>query len=196
MRAQPEAHISPEEYLAREAVAEHKSEYYRGRIYAMAGGTGTHATLSANVMVALHNALRPRNCRVYSSDMQVHIPRTGLYTYPDASVVCGVSEYQDEKQRQLLNPLCLAEVLSPSTESYDRARKFFFYQTIPSFREYLLVASDRCQVEGFYKDDAGRWVLENADYDVGTIRLHHLDLTLALDDLYHGTDLPGLTPLR
>jgi Uma2 family endonuclease len=195
MSAQPEAHISVEEYLAKEDVAEERHEYHRGRIYAMAGGSADHALISMNAGASLHNALRPRGCRVYSSDMQVHIPAHGFYTYPDVSVVCGPPEFATANRRHLLNPTCLVEVLSPSTESYDRARKFFFYQTIPTLRDYLLISSERRQVEAFFEQD-GRWVLENADYDAGTIHIHHLDLTLALDDLYHGTDLPGLTPLR
>ena len=120
MAVQTKPFITPEEYLERERQAEYKSEYYNGEIFAMSGASRNHALLTSNVIAALHNALRGTDCLVYSSDLRIHIPASGLYTYPDVSVVCSQDELLDEQHDTLLNPVLIVEVLSPSTERYDR----------------------------------------------------------------------------
>jgi Uma2 family endonuclease len=193
MSAQAQPYIAPEVYLERERAAAYKSEYYGGEVFAMSGGTGNHSLLSTNTTSVLHAALKGTGCRVFNSDLRVYIPANGLFTYPDASVVCGDIAYLDERADNLLNPVLLVEVLSPSTESYDRGTKFALYRSIPSLEEYMLVSQDQRRVEVFRKDTTGRWVL----YDVEeTVELASVGCTLLVDDLYAGVDLPEHPPLR
>jgi Uma2 family endonuclease len=170
------------EYLERERTAETKSEFFDGEIFAMAGANETHNLIASNVLFSLRLGLRGRRCRVYSSDMRVRTP-SGLYTYPDVTVVCGKPELEGGPQDVLLNPLILFEVLSPSTETYDRGRKFQNYQTIPSLKEYVLVSQDRRLVEHYVRQEGtNSWVLNS--YTDGEFRLPALGVTLAFEDLY------------
>jgi Uma2 family endonuclease len=130
MAAQPTPSITVEEYLAGERTSEIKHEYYRGAVFAQAGGSSRHNLATVNVAGSLHGQLRKRECRVYSSDMRIKITQTGLYTYPDVTVVCGKAQFEDEHEDTLLNPTVIVEVLSPSTESYDRGKKFQHYRTL------------------------------------------------------------------
>ena len=132
MSAAPRLRLTPDEYLAWEARQDEKHEYYRGEVFAMAGGTEPHATIITNTLVLLNDAARPRGCRVYSDALRVRIDAADLYTYPDLSVVCGAARFSDARRTTLLNPLVLVEVLSPSTETYDRTTKWGFYSQIPS----------------------------------------------------------------
>src|SRR2546422_1174815 len=120
----PKTHLTPEEYLEIERNAERKSEYYAGEMFATAGASEEHGLISANLLVLLHTQLRRSPCRPFISDLRVNIPATGLYTYPDIVVACGERKFIDEKADTLLNPVLIAEILSPSTEAYDRGRKF------------------------------------------------------------------------
>ena len=126
MPTQPEAYFTPEEYLAMERKAETKSEYHAGRIYALAGASESHVLIASNLVVSLGAQLRGRPCRVYASDMRVKVTTFGMYTYPDVVVVCGQGRFEDTRRDTLLNPTVIVEVLSPSTEGYDRGRKFEF----------------------------------------------------------------------
>ena len=193
MAAQAQPDIAPEAYLEMERAAEYKSEYYGGEVFAMSGGTGNHALFAANSITLLNIALRGKGCRVFTSDLRIYIPANGLFTYPDASVVCGDMEYLDDRSDNLLNPVLLVEVLSPSTESYDRGTKFALYRSIPSLEEYMLVSQDQRRVEVFRKDTTGRWVL----YDVEeAVELASVGCTLPVEDLYAGVELPERPSLR
>ena len=143
MSTLPKPRLTPEEYLEIEDAAEFKSEFYHGEMFAMAGATYNHNLIAGNVLRHLGNQLLGRPCSTCGSDMRIHVPRTGLYTYADALVICGEPRFLDRKQMTLLTPTVIVEVLSASTEAYDRGRKFDHYQSIESLREYLLVASDR-----------------------------------------------------
>ncbi len=184
--------ITPEEYLARERLAEQKSEYVNGRIYAMAGASPTHYRLTANLIGALLRLTDDLPCQVFSGDLRVHIPGSGMYTYPDVSVCCAESEDAAEGEN-LQNPTLLAEVLSPSTEAYDRADKWAHYQLIPSLQHYLLISQDRIRVE-CYTRQAGtsRWTLEVSTHLESAIELVHLGVALAVSDVYRKVRLvPG-----
>lgn len=130
MSTQTKPFLTPEQYLEIERNAEYKSEYLNGEMFAMAGGSGPHNQIGANILSDLHQQLRHLPCIVYTSDMQVQVSATGLYTYPDACVVCGDPRFLDEREQTLLNPTLIVEVLSPSTEAYHRGRKFEHYKTI------------------------------------------------------------------
>ena len=184
MSVQTKPFITPEEYLERERAAEFKSEYYNGEIFAMSGGSRNHVLIAGNCQMALRFALKDKGCLVFQSDLRVHIPSTDLYTYSDVIVVCGEEQYLDNQQDTLVNPVLLVEVLSSSTESCDRGKKFEFYRSIASLQEYMLVAQDRTSVEVFRKNDEGRWVLYEADPEQGAIELAAIGCVLKLDDLY------------
>ncbi|MCP3960966.1 MAG: Uma2 family endonuclease [bacterium] len=189
--AEPERHSSIEEYLAFERESEIKHEYLDGEIFAMSGASRKHNRISWNIAEALGPQLRESDCEGFVSDMRVHIPATGLFTYPDVTVVCGELDFHDDQTTDtLLNPTLIAEVLSPSTEDYDRGRKFAHYRSIPSLQLYLLVAQDHAHVERFERQPSGLWVLYETD-DVGDrVELQAIGASLALADVYYR--VPGI----
>src|SRR5262245_46847116 len=129
--------VTPEQYLVLERKADFKSEYLNGYIIAMAGASREHNLIAGNLHGELRSQLKGRPCETYVSDMRVFIDRTGLYTYPDIVAVCGEARFQDDGVDTLLNPTVIVEVLSDSTERYDRGRKFGHYRQLPSLREYV-----------------------------------------------------------
>jgi Uma2 family endonuclease len=163
-------------------------------MFAMVGAGEAHNVLVGNLVTGLNNQLRSRPCRVYPSDMRVRVSATGLYTYPDVVVVCGERRFLDERRDTLLNPSLLIEVLSPSTEAFDRGRKFEHYRSIESFGEYLLVASDRVHAELYTRQPDGRWLFTSTDRLEDSLDLESVGCRLALLDLYEKTDLPGFQP--
>jgi Uma2 family endonuclease len=190
----PKTFLTPEQYLEIEREAKYKSEYYQGEMFAMAGAGEAHNVLVTNLVTGLNNQLRSRPCRVYPSDMRVRVSATGLYTYPDVVVICGERRFLDERRDTLLNPSLLVEVLSPSTEAYDRGRKFEDYRSVESLREYLLVASDRVHADLYTRQPDGRWLLTSADRLEDSLDMQSVACRLALADLYEKTDLPGSQP--
>lgn len=174
------------EYLGLEAISPVKHEYLDGHVWAMAGGSPDHAAIAVNVAVILAAALRGRPCRVYSSDLRVRVQATGLGTYPDLSVVCGSlqTDPDDPSGNTIINPTLLIEVLSPSTEDYDRGEKLSHYKRIPSVREILLIAHDEHRLESWRRTDSG-WTLEVARAGAeDRLRLAALDCTLDLAEVY------------
>ena len=151
--------LTPEEYLAFERSSELKHEYANGEIFAMSGGTRAHSLVSGNVLGELRSALSERDCEVHGSDMRIKVPVTGRYVYPDASVVCGDALFEDDEQDTLLNPKVIIEVLSKSTEPYDRGDKFENYQTLVSLREYVLLSQKKIRVEHYSLQSDGTWIL-------------------------------------
>jgi len=138
MSLQPGAYLTPKEYLALERSAEYKSEYLAGEIFAMAGTSERHNLIAGNVFAELHAQLRKRPCKVYFSDVRLKVNRTGLYTYPNVMVVCGETQFADNQQDMILNPTVIIEVLSESTEGYDRGKKFEHYRKLDSLSEYIV----------------------------------------------------------
>jgi Uma2 family endonuclease len=190
MPTQPQSNLTPEQYLSMERTADHKSEYWRGEVFAMAGASPTHVLIVSNIVAALHGQLRQRPCNVYASDLRVKIQASGLYTYPDVIVVCGTLQFDDDHRDTLLNPTLIVEVLSESTQDYDRGGKFAQYRKIPSFAEYVLVAQDECHVEHFVKQDQGGWLLSETNRLDDTLTLSSIACTLSLDDIYEKVQLP------
>ena len=181
--------LTPGQYLDIERQAEYKSEYYQGEMFAMAGASEPHNVLVGNLVRDLGHQLRGRACRVYPSDMRVSVTSTGLYTYPDVTVVCGEPQFTGDQADILLNPILIAEVLSPSTEAYDRGRKFEHYRTLDSLAQYLLVSQDRVHVDLYTRQPGGCWVLSEASRLEDTLELRSLGCRLALADLYEKVDL-------
>lgn len=151
--------MSPGEYLTFERASEVKHEYADGEVFAMAGGTREHSLIAGNIVRELGNALRTKPCEVHGSDLRIKIAASGRYVYPDASVVCGSTLFEDSGRDTLLNPIVIIEVLSDSTEAYDRGEKFELYRTIPSVQEYVVVSQKKVRVEHFQRRPDGRWVL-------------------------------------
>jgi Uma2 family endonuclease len=172
--------LTPEEYLAWERAQPEKHAYYQGEVFAMAGASRAHNRLVFNIIAVLGPALRGRPCQGYPSDMRVRVTTTGLYTYPDVTVVCGKPELEDDT---LLNPQVVFEVVSPSTEGYDRGEKFWQYQSIPSFREYVLVSQHKVHVDHFVKRPDGWWLLRSLGPGE-TIDLSSVGCSLPLDEVY------------
>lgn len=154
--AQP-SKLSPEEYLVFERASETKHEYADGEIFAMSGGTLAHSLLATNIARELGLALRGRGCRVLNSDMRIKISSTGRYVYPDVSMLCEQPLYEDETRDTLLNPSLIVEVLSDSSEKYDRGDKFTQYRSIASLEDYILVSQHTVLIEHFRRQADGSW---------------------------------------
>lgn len=184
MSTVPKHFITPEEYLHRESKAEFRSEYFRGEMFAMAGASANHNLIVGNCVQTLGQQLKKKPCRVYPSDLKLRIEATGLYTYPDLSVVCGEPQLETNGGDVLLNPVVLVEVLSESTEAYDRGKKFEHYRTIPSLVHYVLVSQDRHSIDCFSRKPDGSWVLTSCQGLDGKIELEAMDTHLTVSEVY------------
>jgi Uma2 family endonuclease len=171
------------EYAAAESKSATKHEWLNGQVFAMAGGTPEHAGLAASVIGELRMALRGRPCRVFSSDLRVKVQATGLGTYPDASVVCSKIETDAEDPQSIVNPIVIVEVLSDSSEAYDRGEKFAHYRRIPSLREYVLVSQHEPRIEVHRRNEFGRWELYEARSGE-LIEIASVSCELSVDDVY------------
>lgn len=149
--------MTPEEYLAFERGSEQRHEYVDGEVFAMSGGTREHSLLATNVAAALSDALLERPCEVHGPDMKIRAGEP-KYHYPDASVVCDRPLFEDETRDVLLNPRLVVEVLSPSSERYDRGDKFASYRTIPTLEDYVLVSQTAVLVEHYHRGPEGTWI--------------------------------------
>jgi Uma2 family endonuclease len=187
MSTLPKPFITPEQYLELERKAEFKSEYYDGAMFAMAGATTRHDDIVSQLLVSIGQHLRGGRCRLHTSEMRVQTPG-GLYTYPDVTVVCGTREFADGKRDILINPTLLIEVLSPSTEVYDRGRKGKLYRQIPSLLQLVLIAQDRYEVEGYTRSPDGSWSFFEAAGLKASVELSSIDMRLSLADIYAGVD--------
>ena len=186
--------LSPAEYLEFERKARLRHEYVNGRVYAMAGGRHAHNTVSANLLTALFVAYRGRPCIAYNSDQRVKSQVSGIYTYPDISALCGRPQFEDAHQDTLLNPSLIVEVLSESTESYDRGAKFAHYRTIPSVQEYVLISQTERRVERFVRQPDNKWLMEELVGDA-VLHIDTGDVDVPLDTLYDKVfDLPDVPP--
>ncbi|MBU1823185.1 MAG: Uma2 family endonuclease, partial [Bacteroidetes bacterium] len=169
--------------------ATYKSEYYRGEIFAMAGAGRNHNRIVANLTGECYIHLKGKLCRTYSSDQRIHIPENGLYTYPDLLAVCGRDQLLDEHKDTILNPRLIVEVLSESTEAYDRGEKFRLYRSIPTLQEYVLIDSLRVAAEVFRKNEEGLWTLASEAFDgESAIEMTSIGLTLPLRTVYDQTE--------
>jgi Uma2 family endonuclease len=181
--------VTPSEYLAMERSSEQKHEYLGGRIYAMAGASPKHNLVCGNLIRSMGERLRSRHCAVMPSDQHVYVEATDLGTYPDVIVLCGPGKFHRDFPQSLINPSILVEVLSPSTEAYDRGAKFDHYAQLESLREYVLVATDRFAVDHFVREADGTWRLTTVRGLDGVLRLPSLDVAVSLTEIYENLDL-------
>jgi Uma2 family endonuclease len=184
---------TPEEYLELEYKSDVKHEYYAGQIYAISGGTPAHSGIGANILIALGPQLRGTGCRPFNPDLRVKAG--GLYTYPDVTVVCSAPQYTGRRSDTLTNPTLLFEVLSESTEAYDRGEKFALYRGIEALQEYVLVAQDRPRVERFLRRPDGTWNFAAVEGLDAVLRLASVGCELKLAEVYEGIAFPAVPSL-
>jgi Uma2 family endonuclease len=183
MASLPNASLTEEQYLHSERQAETKSEFHDGKVFATAGVSFNHALISNNIGALLRSQVQP-GCRALNSEMRIKIASAGLYTYADCSVICGAPQYFGDQRDVVLNPLLLVEVLSPSTEAYDRGKKFELYRTIPTLREYLLIHQDRHHVEHYSKQDDSSWLLREYSGLEACLEIGWLSVRIPLGEIY------------
>lgn len=184
MSALPEGHISLEEYFKLEETSDIKYEYYQGKVFAMAGASENHNLIFTAIYLSLGNLLDGKSCRPYSSDFRLKVEAVNVYTYPDISVICGETRLADGRQDVFTNPTVLIEILSESTEAYDRGKKSEFYRRIPSLREYLLIAQDKTHVERYRRQDHD-WLLTEFWALDELVALDSIECSLSLEAIYH-----------
>jgi len=189
--------ISPEEYLNIERRATFRSEYINGEMFAMAGATRQHNRIASNVVSEINQRIKSRDCNIYSSDLRVHVPSTGYFTYPDIVITCGKEEFTDDYNDVLVNPLVIMEILSDSTAAIDRGRKFEQYRELASFAEYLLIEQRVPRIEQYILQDSQDWMYRDIRGIDGQVRIEKIDCTLLMSDIYHKVEfLPHPVNLR
>jgi len=179
-------HVPETDYLQAERQNPTKREYLAGEVRALAGASEPHNIIVFNLGGMLYHSLRGKSCRGYVVDMRVKVPELPAYLYPDVVIVCGQPQFEDEQEDTLLNPTVVIEVLSPSTEAFDRGEKFAAYQRIPTLREYLLVAQDRTYVEHFIRQPNGQWSCRVYDQPEQSVALLGGTVSLPLQGIYEG----------
>ncbi len=190
MSTAPSRGFTPQEYLELERKAQTKSEFYRGEIRARDTSNVWRTTIGGNILALIWWQLRGRTAKVYSSDMRIKVGRVLAYLYPDVSSLCHQPQFEDEQVDTLTNPQVLVEVLSPTTENYDRGGKFELYWQIESLREYLVVAQDRVFVEHHARQDDGSWRLVDYRDKDDELLLDSIDCRLRLADVYEKVEFP------
>jgi Uma2 family endonuclease len=194
MAANPERQYTLEEYLELDRTSEERFEFWGGEIFGMSGGSQAHDRIIVNFIVALSARLDVSKCRVFSSDMRVKVPSAPPYRYADFSALCGEVRFEEVGGVDaLVNPQLIVEVLSASTEAYDRGDKFTHYKSIPTFGEYLLVAQHRPHVTHLYRQSDGTWIYAEANDLESTLRLDSLDCELPLTEIYRGVNFDAGT---
>lgn len=197
MSAVPKREMTETEYLEFENAAEFKHDFYNGEMFAMAGASPQHNAIKENLIVKIGGQLWGSNCRTFSSDQRVKMDRYGHYTYPDVIVQCQPPVYDTVDPKSLLNPTILIEVLSPSTERYDRTLKQIHYRSIDSLREIVLVSQTMQIVERFFRRDDGSWSWDVFTDPKGEFTFASVPVTISLDDIYRGVELiPEPPPFR
>lgn len=188
MSAVPKIKLTEAEYLGVERAADFKSEFYRGEMFAMAGASREHNAVKENLIVELGARMKGTPCRTFSSDQRVKVQPTGLYTYPDIVIVCGKAEYDPLDRDTLINPTAIVEVLSPSTENYDRGAKFRQYQQLASVKEYILVSQEEPLCERFVRQTDGTWVLTVISGLTGELALATAPVRIPMAEVYSGVE--------
>jgi Uma2 family endonuclease len=183
MATQPILRLTEEQYMEIERTADCRSEFFDGAMFAMSGGTSAHSWIKMNLAAGLHTRLRETACSAFDSDLKVKVAATGLITYPDFSIACG-SDARPGRELILKNPVVLIEVLSPTTEAYDRGGKFHHYQQIPSLQEYILVSQSKPLVERYVRQSDGTWSLHNYVGLEGALVIGAAGIEIPLREIY------------
>ncbi|OUL22067.1 Uma2 family endonuclease [Nostoc sp. 106C] len=182
MIASPKIYLTPEEYLQMEEKSDIKHEYIDGYIYAMAGALDPHVTIAGNLFALLRNHVRGSGCRVYIADMKARIETLNRYYYPDVMVTCDQRDQETPAYKKF--PCLIVEVLSNSTEAFDRGDKFADYQSLESLQEYVLINTKRQRVECFRRNHEGLWVLQSYTAETTSFRLHSINFEGTIEELY------------
>ena len=186
--AEPVKRLTETEYLELERRAEFKSEFFEGEVFALSGGTPLHSQIATNLAAEFRNQLKGKRCVPYNSDLRLKVEATGLITYPDLSVACGPLQFAAGTDDTVVNPTVIVEVLSDSTEAYDRGRKFENYRQMPSLREYLLVSQKQPRIEQFVRLESGHWLLQEAVGLGAALSLPSLEITISLAEVFAGVE--------
>src|SRR5687768_4534321 len=194
MVAQPTPRVTPQEYLKLERDAEFKSEYFRGYILNMAGASPQHDIISGNVFSSLHVQLRGKPCTPYTSNMRMGVRTAEMYFYPDAAVVCGEPTFDDEWSDTILNTTVIFEVLSKSTERFDRGEKSAAYRALPSLKELVLISQHQPTAERYTRQPDNTWLFTEVASIDGTLELPSIDCRIPMADIYERIDFPPPTP--
>jgi Uma2 family endonuclease len=181
-------------YLEIERAAEFKSEFFDGEMFAMAGGTPEHSLIGTNIAGEFRLKLKGRSCVAYNADLRIKVDATGLLTYPDLSIICGPLQFAEGTNDTVVNPSVLVEVISDSTEAYDRGRKFVHYRQIPTLKEYLLVSQKEPRIEQFVRQPGGQWVLTEANGLNPTLEIPSLGIRIALSEVFANVKFAPLAP--
>ncbi|MEP7351907.1 MAG: Uma2 family endonuclease [Acidobacteriota bacterium] len=184
MSALPQPRLTPKQYLEIERASDARHEYHDGQMYAMSGASYRHVIITGNLNYELKRALRKGPCDVGATDLRIRVDEDHTYTYPDIVVVCGEPKFADDQKDTVLNPSVIIEVLSPTTEGYDRGRKFGKYRTIDALQEYGLVSQEEARVEIFQRQANGTWLLTESVGLDASCRFESLGCTIALGDVY------------
>lgn len=184
----PVSKLTEDQYLAIERAAEFKSEFVDGEMFAMAGGSNRHGLIQGNLFGELYLCLRGSACRPFGSDSRVRVS-SRAYVYPDVTVVCGKQPAADEHEDILFNPAVIFEVLSTSTEKYDRGLKFQLYRTIDSLQEYILVNQEQVRVERYTRQPDGTWILHDYQGTDQELNIDALGIAIPLRRIYDQADL-------
>lgn len=182
--------ITAADYLALERAAATKSEFCDGEIFAMAGTSKNHARIVMNFSRELSNLLKGRKCEPFANDLRVKVETSGLYTYPDLLVVCDDAQFEDSHLDTLLNPTLIIEVLSDSTEQYDRVKKFDFYRAMPSLHEYVLVSQSAPRVEQFLRSPDADWIYRVTTDPAASVLFPSIDCQVAISEIYDRVEFP------
>jgi Uma2 family endonuclease len=186
--------LTSSEYLRIERAAENRSEYFNGEMFAMAGNSPRHSLIASNINGLFWSQLRDRRCVAYDRNLRIRVPSSGLYTYSDVVVVCGPLEFDDDRKDTIVNPTLIVEILSPTTEAYDRGQKFDQYRQLASLRDYLLVSQKEASVERRAKNADGTWTpIEIASLE-GTVACESIDASLPLSEIYRGVEFSVSLP--
>ena len=182
------------EYLAFERSSESKHEFFDGELFAMTGGTPAHSLIASNFIREAGNALKDRPCVVYTSDLRVKVNATGLYTYPDVTIVCGEQKFDDDQRDTLINPTIVVEVLSKSTASYDRGPKSKHFRKIDSLQALILIEQDGPVVEVYRRQSDGKWILSDATELTESIAIEPIGIPIPLAEIYRNVTFPEPGP--
>jgi Uma2 family endonuclease len=188
MNAQPILKYTAEEYLELEEASLEKNEFYKGEIFAMAGASIAHNGIVMNTSITIGSYLNDKKCRIFPSDLRIHSIANSLYTYPDLSIICDDIETVGKNKNTVTNPTVLIEVLSKTTQDYDRGAKFKLYRDIESLKEYILISSLETLVEKYHKQTDGSWILHEYKNDADTFTITSIDLLITVKDLYRNVD--------
>lgn len=188
MTAVPKKIITPIEYLEMERLSNEKHEYYAGEIYAMSGASLRHNIITSNIFGYLFSKLKGKKCRLFGSDLRIHIPKNSLYTYPDLSIICGKVETIDNQFDTAINPIVIIEILSSSTRNYDKGEKFTLYRDVETLMEYIVVDSEKISIEKHIRNEDGSWQFTEYKNLEQFISLDTVSVEIKLSEIYEDVE--------